>query len=35
MAHSPAARKAALVASRASIGAWWSFLDGFPLAPRP
>jgi pyrroloquinoline-quinone synthase len=30
--HSPAARLAALRASRASIGAWWSFLDGFPLA---
>ncbi len=34
LAHSPAARLAALRASRASIGAWWSFLDAFPL-PRP
>ena len=31
--HSPRARLAALRASRSSIGAWWSFLDGFPL-PR-
>jgi pyrroloquinoline-quinone synthase len=29
--HSPAARLAALRASRRSIGAWWSFLDAFPL----
>ena len=29
--HSPAARLRALKASRASIGAWWSFLDEFPL----
>ncbi len=34
LAHSPAARLAALRASRESIGAWWSFLDAFPL-PRP
>ena len=33
LAHSPAARLAALRASRASIGAWWSFLDGFPMPP--
>jgi pyrroloquinoline-quinone synthase len=33
LAHSPQARLAALRASRASIGAWWSFLDAFPL-PR-
>ncbi len=33
--HSPAARRAALVASRRSIDAWWSFLDGFPLSARP
>ncbi len=31
--HSPAARLRALKASRASIGAWWSFLDAFPLPP--
>lgn len=31
MAHAPAARRAALFASRRAIGAWWSFLDGFPL----
>ncbi len=31
LAHSPAARLSALRASRASIGAWWSFLDGFPM----
>jgi pyrroloquinoline-quinone synthase len=31
LAFSPAARRAALVASRRAIGAWWSFLDGFPL----
>jgi pyrroloquinoline-quinone synthase len=30
LAHSPAARLAALRASRSSIGAWWSFLDAFP-----
>jgi pyrroloquinoline-quinone synthase len=36
--HAPAARLAALRASRASIGAWWSFLDAFPVpraAPAP
>ncbi|HTT16756.1 MAG TPA: CADD family putative folate metabolism protein [Thermoplasmata archaeon] len=33
--HSPAARKAALLASRRAIGAWWSFLDGFPLPMMP
>jgi len=33
LAHSPAARLAALRASRASIGAWWSFLDAFPAGP--
>ncbi len=33
--HSPAARKAALVASRRAIGAWWTFLDGFPLPEAP
>ena len=33
--HSPAARLAALRASRASIGAWWSFLDAFPLPRAP
>jgi len=31
LAYSPAARRAALSASRAAMGAWWSFLDGFPL----
>ncbi len=31
MAHSPAARRSALLASRRAIGAWWSFLDAFPL----
>jgi pyrroloquinoline-quinone synthase len=31
--HAPAARLRALRASRASIGAWWSFLDAFPLPP--
>jgi len=31
LARSPAARLAALRASRSSIGAWWSFLDAFPL----
>jgi pyrroloquinoline-quinone synthase len=30
LTHSPAARLAALRASRSSIGAWWSFLDAFP-----
>jgi len=35
LAYSPAARRAALVASRRAIGAWWSFLDGFPLDRRP
>lgn len=34
MRHSPAARKQALLASRRAIGAWWSFLDAFPL-PEP
>jgi pyrroloquinoline-quinone synthase len=34
LAHSPAARLAALRASRRAIGAWWSFLDAFPL-PAP
>lgn len=34
MSHSPAARKAALLASREAIGAWWSFLDVFPLPAR-
>jgi len=34
LAHSPAARLAALRASRSSIGAWWSFLDAFPAAPH-
>lgn len=34
MAQSPAARKAALLASRRSIGAWRSFLDGFPMPTR-
>ena len=33
LAQSPAARLRALRASRASIGAWWSFLDAFPLPP--
>ena len=31
LAHSPAARREALFASRRAIGAWWSFLDAFPL----
>ncbi len=31
LGQSPAARLAALRASRRSIGAWWSFLDAFPL----
>jgi len=31
LAGSPAARLAALRASRSAIGAWWSFLDAFPL----
>lgn len=36
MRHSPTARKEALLASRRAIGAWWSFLDGFPLpSARP
>jgi pyrroloquinoline-quinone synthase len=34
LARSPAARLAALRASRSSIGAWWSFLDAFPLPNR-
>ncbi len=34
LAHSPAARRAALFASRGAIGAWWTFLDAFPLAAR-
>jgi pyrroloquinoline-quinone synthase len=34
MAHSPAARKAALLASRQAIGAWWSFLDAFPVPAK-
>ena len=33
--HSPRARLAALRASRQTIGAWWSFLDGFPPGARP
>jgi pyrroloquinoline-quinone synthase len=35
LAHSPAARLAALRASRSSIGAWWSFLDAFPMPAGP
>ncbi len=32
--QSPAARRRALLASRQAIGAWWSFLDAFPLPER-
>jgi pyrroloquinoline-quinone synthase len=34
LAHSPAARRQALIASRSAIDSWWSFLDAFPLSGR-